>query len=182
MGSRAGWSFSWWGPHSDAVVESVEKRGLSDVVRLIGPVPYDRVPSYVNACDILVAPYNILGTSRRSKGIGSPLKVLEYMACGKPTIGSNLPQVADLIEDGKTGLLFPQGDARSLAKSITMLADDPRYRQQFGRSGSRLRQERVLMVSPSGADKLDLGRGPSLPWLARQAQCQSWMSVAAPSR
>jgi len=81
---------------------------------------------------MLVAPYNIRGTSRSGKGIGSPLKVLEYMACGKPAIGSDLPQVADLIENGKTGLLFPQGDARSLARSIMLLADDSGYRQRLG--------------------------------------------------
>lgn len=120
------------GPHSEAAIASVAKRGLSDSVHFAGPVPYDRVPSYVNACDMLVAPYNIRGTSRSSKGIGSPLKVLEYMACGKPPIGGDLPQVADLIEDGKTGLLFPQGDARSLARCIMLLADDSGYRQRLG--------------------------------------------------
>ena len=131
-GKSGGIEFLMVGPHSDAIIESVSKRGLGDVVRLVGPVPYDKVPSFVNACDILVAPYNTLGTSRSQKGIGSPLKVLEYMACGKPSIGSDLPQVADLIEDGKTGLLFPQGDARTLASSIMALADDPHYRQQLG--------------------------------------------------
>lgn len=131
-GQSGGVEFLMVGPHSEAVIASVAKRGLSDLVRFAGPVPYDRVPSYVNACDMLVAPYNILGTSRSSKGIGSPLKVLEYMACGKPAIGSDLPQVADLIEDGKTGLLFPQGDTRSLAGAIMLLADDPSYRQELG--------------------------------------------------
>jgi len=121
------------GPRTEAVVKSAVDRGLGDMVRFVGPVPYDQVPSYVNACDILVAPYNILHTSsRRSKGIGSPLKVLEYMACGKPAIGSDLPQVADLIQNGKTGLLFPQGDSRALADSIMSLVDDLSYRQRLG--------------------------------------------------
>jgi glycosyltransferase involved in cell wall biosynthesis len=120
------------GPHTHAAIASVEERGLRGLVHFVGPVPYERVPSYVNACDILVAPYNILKSSRRNKGIGSPLKVLEYMACGKPAIGSDLPQVAELIEDGKTGLLFPQGDYRSLASSIMMLVENVSYREQLG--------------------------------------------------
>lgn len=121
------------GPHAESIVRSAEERGLRDSFRFVGPVPYEEVPSYVNACDILVAPYNILHTaSRRTKGIGSPLKVLEYMACGKPAIGSDLPQVADLVKDGETGLLFPQGDARSLASAIMMLADNLDYRQRLG--------------------------------------------------
>jgi glycosyltransferase involved in cell wall biosynthesis len=114
----------------------VNDHGLQDMVRLIGPVPYEKVPSFVNACDIVVAPYNILHTpSRRNKGIGSPLKVLEYMACGKPAIGSDLPQVADLIQDGKTGLLFPQGNPRALASSIMALANDASYRRLLGDQG-----------------------------------------------
>ena len=70
---RGGVEFLMVGPHTDDIIASVEERGLSDVVRFVGPVPYERVPSYVNACDMLVAPYNILGSSRRNKGIGSPL-------------------------------------------------------------------------------------------------------------
>ena len=123
------------GPHTSAVIRSVEQHGLADLVMFVGPVPYDQVPSYINACDILVAPYNILRTpSRRNKGIGSPLKVLEYMACGKPSIGSNLPQVSDLVEDGRTGILFQQGDAGSFARSIMLLAKDANQRERLGNS------------------------------------------------
>ena len=128
----SGVKFVFVGPYTKEFTESVAKRELSDAVRVVGPVPYDQVPPYINACDILVAPYNITGTSRSTKGIGSPLKVLEYMACGKPTIGSALPQVADLVKDGMTGLLFPQGDSHSLARCIMLLANDPGMRQQLG--------------------------------------------------
>jgi len=128
-----GVQFVMVGPDSDAVASSVERRGLAGLFRFVGPVSYDDVPSFLNACDILVAPYNVLHTSsRRTKGIGSPLKILEYMACGKPAIGSDLPQVADFIENGKTGLLFPQGDSHSLASSIMALAGDLTYRQEIG--------------------------------------------------
>lgn len=121
------------GPHDEKASEAVSSRGLSGSVTLVGPVPYSQVPDYVNACDMLVAPYNIMGTSRSEKGIGSPLKVLEYMACGKPAIGSDLPQVAEIIQDGKTGVLFPAGNPGSLAARILRLADDKDLRRQLGR-------------------------------------------------
>lgn len=105
-----------------------------DSLILTGPVPYEAVPDYVNAADIAVAPYNILNSSRKDVGIGSPLKVLEYMACGKPTVGSSLPQVASIIEDGRTGFLFPQGDAALLAGRIEELARNPSLREEMGKN------------------------------------------------
>ena len=137
------------GPHTAAIAESVTRRGLNDIVHLIGPVEYDCVPSYVNACDILVAPYNVRGTSRSKKGIGSPLKVLEYMACGKPAIGSDLAQVADLIDDGKNGLLFPQGDAASLASAIVTLAQNRELREEMGARATESVSERYSWLSLS---------------------------------
>lgn len=101
---------------------------------LTGPVPYTSVANYINAADITVAPYNILKSTRRTKGIGSPLKVLEYMACGKAVVGSDLPQVTDLIDDRKNGLIFPQGSAEILAERIVELANDPSFREALGRS------------------------------------------------
>jgi len=114
---------------------------------LTGPVPYEAVPDYLNAADITVAPYNILNSSRKDKGIGSPLKVLEYMACGKPTIGSSLPQVASIIEDGKTGFLFPQGDVSLLAERIEELARNPSLRDEMGRNALERVQKEFTWVS-----------------------------------
>lgn len=120
------------GPKRNGLASSSETG--DDSLILTGPVAYESVPDYINAADIAVAPYNVLGSSRKDRGIGSPLKVLEYMACGKPTVGSSLPQVASIIEDGKTGFLFPQGDAALLARRIEELARDPFLREEMGRN------------------------------------------------
>lgn len=120
---------------------------IADSLILTGPVSYESVPGYINAADITVAPYNIQNTSRREKGIGSPLKVLEYMACGKPTVGSSLPQVAEILEDGKTGLLFPQGDANLLAQRIEELALDPALREELGKNALEKARKEFTWIS-----------------------------------
>jgi glycosyltransferase involved in cell wall biosynthesis len=99
-----------------------------------GSVPYETVPAYVNAADILVAPYNAKKSTRTDVGIGSPLKILEYMACGKPTVASDLPQVKSIIEDGRTGLLYPEGDVRAFALAIEELALNESLREDLGRN------------------------------------------------
>jgi glycosyltransferase involved in cell wall biosynthesis len=119
------------GPYNSFARKVAEEAGVSQAMLFPGAVEYLEVPDYINACDIMVAPYNVRDSSRRDSGIGSPLKILEYMACGKPVIGSSLPQVKQLIEDWKTGLLFAEGDFRELAEKILLLAGDMSMREQL---------------------------------------------------
>jgi glycosyltransferase involved in cell wall biosynthesis len=119
------------GPIPSRLATSVEPR-LSESLIFTGAVPYESVPKYINAFDIAVAPYCVLNTPRSKKGIGSPLKVLEYMACGRPTVASSLPQVSEIIEDGRTGLLFPQGDWRALSSKLSILLENPNLARMLG--------------------------------------------------
>ena len=63
---------------------------------------------------------------------GMPMLILEAFACGKPVIASNLGAMADLIVDGKTGLLFKPGDAEELAKKINWANDNKDQMIQMG--------------------------------------------------
>jgi glycosyltransferase involved in cell wall biosynthesis len=54
------------------------------------------------------------------------------MACGKAVIGSDLPQVADIIDDRETGLLFPQGSPDLFADKIEELSRDDGLRESLG--------------------------------------------------
>ena len=79
--------------------------------------------------DVGVAPY----PARRS--YVSPLKVFEYLAAGLPVVASGVDQLAGLLSDGDTGLLFEPGDAGALADALGLLADEPERRASLGRAG-----------------------------------------------
>lgn len=49
---------------------------------------------------------------------GMPMLIVEAFACGKPVISSNLGAMAEIIEDGKTGLLFEPGNAADFAEKV----------------------------------------------------------------
>jgi glycosyltransferase involved in cell wall biosynthesis len=76
----------------------------------------------MNASDVLVAPYNpdkIESVEQvRKHGLGSPLKVFEYMAVGKPVITTDVKPISDPVEDGETGILVPPGDSEALGTAI----------------------------------------------------------------
>lgn len=57
-----------------------------------------------------------------------PLSVMESIASGTPVIGARIGGIPELIEDGKTGLLFESGNVQELTKQIRRLWDDAALR------------------------------------------------------
>jgi glycosyltransferase involved in cell wall biosynthesis len=53
------------------------------------------------------------------------LTVVEAMAAGVPLVASRTGGIPELVEDGKTGILVPPGDARALADAVRLLLDHP---------------------------------------------------------
>ncbi|MEG8988164.1 glycosyltransferase family 4 protein [Ignavibacteria bacterium 4148-Me] len=61
-----------------------------------------------------------------------PMIILEAFACGKPVIASNLGAMAEIIEHGKTGLLFEPGNANDLVEKILWAKNNPEKMIEMG--------------------------------------------------
>ena len=87
--------------------------------------------------------------------------MLEAFRAGLPVVASDVEGPAELIEDGRTGLLFPPGDAQRLATQLETLAGDPALRERLG-SAARAAFEASydLEVSASGWRDYMKKRGP----------------------
>jgi len=101
-----------------------------------GSVPHEEIPRYINACDIAVACFEENPITRCK----SPLKIAEYMACGKPVVASDVGEVRGML--GEAGLLVPPGDSQALAEGIEKLLLNPSLRRELGRKG-RERAEKI---------------------------------------
>jgi len=88
----------------------------------LGLVPQAMTPQYLAASDCFVSPHvpNPDGT----EFFGSPTKLFEYMAMGKPIIASRLGQIADVLDDGRTAVMVEPGDAAQLADAIVRVCGD----------------------------------------------------------
>jgi glycosyltransferase involved in cell wall biosynthesis len=62
----------------------------------------------------------------------------EYLAMGLPVVAPALGDVARTITDGVNGLLYDPGDARSVARHLIRLAEQPELRRSLGRQGRDL--------------------------------------------
>lgn len=66
-----------------------------------------------------------------------PNTAVEALACGVPTIGSNVGGIPEIVRDGKTGILVPPGDSQALGQAIITLLGDLKLRALMARE-SRL--------------------------------------------
>jgi hypothetical protein len=62
--------------------------------------------------------------------------ILEGMAHGLPIVASDVGGPAEILDHGRTGLLFPPRDVTALADQLIALVRDRRLRQRLGRAGA----------------------------------------------
>jgi len=106
----------------------VRDSGLSDRVRFLGEVPHEEVPLFIGSADFCLLP-----AKRWSVDI-SPLKLFEYLACGRPVVASRVPGM-ELVEAEGVGRLVQPGDPKDLASALVDLLRDPEARRSMGARG-----------------------------------------------
>jgi len=121
------------GPERESFETELRDGGALDATTFAGPVSASRIPNLLASMDVGVAPYQA-----NENFYFSPLKVFEYMAAGLPIVASAVGQIAEVIEDGVTGVLCPPGDGVALATALQELCASPSRREKLGRSAREL--------------------------------------------
>ncbi|MHB1052265.1 MAG: TIGR04063 family PEP-CTERM/XrtA system glycosyltransferase [Thiobacillus sp.] len=105
------------GPQDRELKQQVMALDLKDRVVFTGRVPHDEVNRYYDLVDVLVYPRHPM----RLTELVTPLKPLEAMAQGRLMVASDVGGHKELIEDGKTGVLFQAGNVDDLASKVVAL-------------------------------------------------------------
>jgi glycogen(starch) synthase len=106
------------GPQEANLKAQAASLGVADKVVFVGRVPHGEVSRYYDLVDLLAYPRHPM----RLTELVTPLKPLEAMAQGHLLIASDVGGHKELIEDGKTGVLFRAGDVDDLvAKAVAAL-------------------------------------------------------------
>lgn len=109
-------------------------------IELAGHVSGEEVVKEMKLCRFLVMPTLC--------NENMPRVVVEAFACGTPVVGSDLGAVAEMIEHGRTGLLFKPGDPLDLAQKMSFAFSQP---EKLATMGCEARREYEAKYSPEQA-------------------------------
>jgi glycosyltransferase involved in cell wall biosynthesis len=149
---------------------------LDDHVWLPGFIFGDPLRRYLAAADICVVPDPSNGYNDRS----TMVKIMEYMALGKPIVAFDLPEHRYSAQ--QAAVYVPANDELAFAHAIAQLMDDPRRREALGAFGNgRIKNElawdfsvpRLLAVYERVLPRLDRSQDPQLQPESRRFRTQS---------
>lgn len=117
------------GPARPSLERLAAELGVSDRLRFAGVAGRDEIASRIAGFDIALQPAAV--------PYASPLKVVEYMAAGRAIVAPDQPNLRELLDDGRTALLFdpdrqPAGEA--MWEAVLRLVRDPALRARLGRA------------------------------------------------
>ncbi len=119
------------GPERAGLEDEARRRGL-DNIQFCGSQPKDRMPEFVNACDVGAAVLQNNPTFRTVY----PNKVFDYMACERPTLLAIDGVARTLVcDEAQAGVFAEPDNPEAIARAIVGLADDPDGRAAMGRRG-----------------------------------------------
>lgn len=146
------WRHIGTGPLLPQLRQQAERLGIRDHVEWLGAAPHEVVIGALARADIFcLAPRTAADGDRD----GIPNVVAEAMSQGLPVVSTRGGAVVELVEDGRTGFLVPDGDAAAMGAAITRLAMDPKLRHAQGAAGREVVETRFAA-------------GPAQAFLARE--------------
>lgn len=118
---------------------------------LTGLLPQAEAPLAIAACDLMVSPH--VRNPDGSRFFGSPTKMFEYLAMGKPVIASDLEQIGEILADSlrvdslpqeapppgerRLAVLTEPGDVAGLMDGVRFLVEQASWRRVLGENSRR---------------------------------------------
>jgi glycosyltransferase involved in cell wall biosynthesis len=110
-----------------------------DNVLLTGFIPNADLPLYQAACDVLMMPYQKHVAASSGGDIAaylSPMKLFEYLACGRAILSSDLPVLREVLNLDNAVLLDPE-DIDGWSAALDALQNDGQRRETLGQQARR---------------------------------------------
>jgi glycosyltransferase involved in cell wall biosynthesis len=134
--------------------------GSARRVHLLSAVPPDQVVSVAASADVGVSP---IVPSCLNYRYSLPNKLFQYMAAGLPVVASDFPQVRQIVESARCGLVVDTREPRLIAAAIESVLDDPDAARAMGARGREAVRDRYNWSTSAAAlldvyGRLDAGR------------------------
>jgi glycosyltransferase involved in cell wall biosynthesis len=121
----------------DFATRTAQKLNIEDKVIIPGVRPYQELPDYLAASDVLALPLRDTLFNRARW----PNKVGDYLAAGRPTVTNPVGDVRHLFERYPIGLLAEPNDPEDFARQVTRLFNDSDVAERMGIEARRLGEQ-----------------------------------------
>lgn len=113
-----------YGPLKSKIIEMAQSFGLLNKSIFIGgPLGRDKIAQILGKAAIFVFP---------SSKEGMPISLLEAMSCELPVVAFDVPGIAEIIDNGKTGIMVQPRNSQQLAEAVIDLLNNKAKRKELG--------------------------------------------------
>lgn len=126
------------GPLMTTLRAFCESHNITEHVTFTGSVPNQDIPEYLQRSAVTIFPSIVTDSGDQE---GTPVAVMEALACECAAVVSDYPGARDIIEEGETGLLVAQKSPEQISTAINYFLDNPEMRKKMGAAGRRKVQQ-----------------------------------------
>ena len=137
------------GPLVQRLRRQARRMGIAQRITWLGPRPYEEVLAEYRAADVFVLNCRIARDGDRD---GLPNVLMEAQSQGLACLSTRVSAVAELIQDGVTGLVVAPDDPPALAAALARLIAEPELRRRLGEAGRERGRRRFAFAA--GVDRL----------------------------
>jgi glycosyltransferase involved in cell wall biosynthesis len=120
------------GPEKSYLRSVVARKGLEENVTFLGKVKYDQVPLYIGMATACLA---LFDRERNDRTGLSPLKIFEYMACGRPVVTTDVGNLKSIIGRHNCGFVVKAGDIDAMSQAVLSLVGNSELAKELGDNG-----------------------------------------------
>jgi glycosyltransferase involved in cell wall biosynthesis len=121
------------GPMREALAARAAELGIADRVTFAGN--QREVTPWMQSFDLFCLP------SYANEGV--PQALAQAMACGLAVVTTPVGSIAELVDDGRTGMIVPPAAPAALAQAIALLLDNPARRKSLGEAALAQARKRL---------------------------------------
>jgi len=126
------------GPLRQTLAELSRALDIADNVTFEGSLANRDIPARLQRTAVAVFPSIVTGAGDQE---GSPVAIMEALACGCAAIVADYPGASDIISHGETGIIVPGRSPEAIADAVLTLLDNPERQKALGSKGRAWVQE-----------------------------------------
>ncbi len=118
------------GDEAEEYQQMAAQKGIADRLYIV---------QIVHDIDQAIRRFDVALLTSQSEGLSNSL--IEYCLCEKPAVAFDIGGNAEILDDGVTGYIVPDGDIAAMTGKVDYLLDNPEFAAEMGRKSAARAQE-----------------------------------------